>query len=229
LNRHRNTAARAFALGLTLAVCAACAGGGLVSKIPPPLPVDPRTQMTALEQRIFDLVQDERHKLNPAARQLVLDSELMGVARQRSEDMADKKYFAHESPQGQTSASLIMDQDQEFEGLLGENLAAQHFLKQSGVDVETCAKRFVDTWLQSPAHRDNLAFTAYDRSAVGAAVGGDMIYVTQLFASDLGLSAHDPGKREVSEWRDPKAAAATRAGQQQKHAPNANGATQVAP
>lgn len=146
--------------------------------------------MAVLEQRIFELVQDERHKINPGAKPLALDSELMGIARRHSEDMAQKNYFAHASPQGVTSASLIMDEDQDFQGLLGENLAAQHFALQEGVDVETFARRFVQIWLASPAHKDNLAFAAYDRSAVGAAVGGDTIYVTELFATDLGLPPH---------------------------------------
>jgi uncharacterized protein YkwD len=198
---------RALAFGFILVVCAGCAGNRISTK--EPRPVDPKTQMAALEVRIFAIVQDERRRLNPAAKPLSLDSELMGVARRRSEDMAAKSYFAHKSPQGVTSASLIMDEDRDFQGLLGENLAAQHFLVQSGVDIEACARRFVDTWLASPAHRDNLAFAAYDRSAVGAAVGGNTIYVTQLFASDLGLPAHahDPAKRKISEWSDPKSAA----------------------
>jgi len=148
--------------------------------------------MGALEQRIFDIVQSERHMIDPQARPLVLDSELLGVARRRSEDMAQKNYFAHTSPQGVTSASLIMDEDADFQGLLGENLAAQHFVRQSGVDVETFARRFVQTWLASPAHKENLAFAAYDRSAVGAAIGGNTIYVTELFATELGLPSPEP-------------------------------------
>ena len=165
--------------------------------------------MVALEQRIFEMVQDERHKINPEARPLALDSELVGIARQRSDDMAQKKYIAHTSPEGVTSASLIMNEDQEFQGLLGENLAAENFTRQRGVDVETFAQRFVDTWLASPPHKDNLSYTAYDRSGIGAAVNGETIYVTLLFATDLGLShVKDPKKRKVSEWKDPQSAIA---------------------
>jgi uncharacterized protein YkwD len=143
--------------------------------------------MAALERRIFTLVQDERHRINPAAKPLVLDSELFDIAEQRSRDMAVKNYIAHSSPEGVSASSLIMDEDQSFQGLLGENLAAQPFNKQFGVDVNIYARRLVDTWLSSPAHKANLAYAPYDRSAVGAAVGGDTIYVIQLFATDLGL------------------------------------------
>jgi uncharacterized protein YkwD len=187
--------ARAAALALVLFVCVSCADETSV-----PRPPDPKTQMAALELRIFDLIQDQRHKIDPKAKMLSLDSELVGVARRRSEDMAAKNYMAHKSPDGQTSASLIMDEDSDFQGLLGENIAAQHFTTQGGVDVEGFAQRFVKTWLDSPDHKENLSFAAYDRSGVGAAVNGDTVYVTQLFATNLGLAQHaaDPRALQVT-------------------------------
>ena len=165
--------------------------------------------MAALEERIFELVQDERHKIDPKAKSLALDSELVGVARERSQDMASKNYFAHASPDGQTSASIIMDKDADFQGLLGENLAAQHYWPKYGIDVEVFAHRFVDTWLGSQSHKDNLAFAAYDRSGVGAAVNGDTVYVTQLFATDLGLPKPAPQARPVTQYSDPRSATAS--------------------
>ena len=101
--------------------------------------------------------------------------------------MAAKNYLAHAAPNGDTSASLLMADDAKWQGLLGENLAAQHYVKQSGVDVDDFAQRFLDEWMKSQPHRENLAFAAYDRTGVGAAVNGDTVYVAQLFASDLGL------------------------------------------
>jgi len=147
---------------------------------PPP---DPKTLMPALENRIYELVDQERHKLDPAAKPLALDSELVGVARKKSTDMAVRNYFAHQSPDGQTAATIIMDNDADFHGLLGENLAAQPYWSKYGVDVEVFARRLVGTWVASKSHRENLADPAYDRTGVGAAVNGDTVYVTQLFAS----------------------------------------------
>jgi uncharacterized protein YkwD len=181
--------ARRGVLVALVLVCAGCASLRPVATTIRPAPVDPKTQMAALERRIFMLVQDERRRINSAAKPLVLDSELFGIAEQRSRDMAARNYIAHSSPEGVSASSLIMDEDQSFQGLLGENLAAQPFNKQYGVDVNIYARRLVDTWLASPAHKANLAYAPYDRSAVGAAVGGDTIYVIQLFATDLGLPA----------------------------------------
>jgi len=151
---------------------------------PPP---DPKTVMPALENRIYELVQAERQKLDPKAKALALDSELVGVAREKSADMAAHNYAAHRGPSGGTTANIIMDKDAAFQGLLGENIAAQPFLKDYGVDVEIFAHRVVDIWLGSQTHRENLAYPVFDRTGVGAAVSGDTVYVTELFATDLGL------------------------------------------
>jgi len=199
-------ARRALCIAAVALFAQACAGTMAVA--PPAPPPDPRTQMAALELRIFEIVQDERHKVDPNAKALALDSELVGVARAHSADMAAKNYFAHKSPTGTTSADLIMDADAKFQGLLGENLAAQHFIVGSGIDIDVFARRFVDSWLASPSHKENLAFAAYDRGGVGAAIQGDMIYVTALFATDLGLPPvkDDPKSRKVTEFPDAKAA-----------------------
>jgi len=181
-----------------------------VGLVPPP-PPDPKTQMTALEDRIEALVEEQRLKLDPDARPLTLDAELSRIARQRAEDMAAKHYLAHAAPNGDTSATLLMAQDETFQGLLGENLAAQHYTLQSGVAVEAFARRFLDTWLNSAPHRDNLAFADYNRTGVGAAVNGDTVYVAQLFATDLGLGPHagkvPPGT--ITSFDSPRAAKQT--------------------
>lgn len=184
---HIAGALRRWTSVFVLLACAGCASINAPLTTPPPPPVDPHTQMAALETRIFELVQEERHKIDPNAKTLALDPELQGVARQRARDMAEKNYMAHAAPTGETSASIIMDEDAKFQGLLGENIAAQHYLKAYGLDVDVFAHRFVDTWLKSQSHRDNLAYALYNRTGVGAAVNGDTVYVMQLFATDMGL------------------------------------------
>ena len=166
--------------------------------------------MTALEVRIAALIEEQRLKLDPNAKPLTLDPELARIARARASDMAAKNYLAHAAPNGDTSATLLMAEDAKWQGLLGENLAAQHYVKQSGVDVEQFAQRFLDEWMKSQPHRENLAFADYDRTGVGAAVNGDTVYVAQLFASDLGIKAERVPSSTVTEF--PSAAAATLAG-----------------
>jgi uncharacterized protein YkwD len=175
----------------------------LAKPVPPP---DPKTQMAALETRIAFLIEEQRLKMDPVAKPLLPDAELARVARERASDMAEKNYLAHAAPNGDTSASLLMAEDAKWQGLLGENLAAQHYVPQSGVDVDQFAQRFLDEWMKSQPHRENLAFEGYDRTGVGAAVNGDTVYVAQLFASDLGIKTDRDPKDGVTEFPSPNAA-----------------------
>ena len=131
---------------------------------------------------MFQLVNDERRARDPAATALTKDTALAAAARKKSADMAARHYLAHTAPDGQTSATLLMDGDPRFVGLLGENIAAQPFPAEYGIQVESYARRIVDTWLESPRHRDNLSDPAYSRTGIGAAVSDNTIYVTELFA-----------------------------------------------
>jgi len=148
---------------------------------------DPKTQMAALERRIYEVIEQERTTIDPKLKPLALDSELTGVARARSADMAAKHYVAHKAPDGETAATLIMARDASFQGLLAENIAAQHYAKKDGIDVDALAKRFVDTWLASKTQRENLASPDYNHIGVGAGVDSDTVYVMLLFSTDLGL------------------------------------------
>ena len=202
-----------LACALPLAGCAgkldpAPQAQAVAEQLPPP--PDPQTQMAALETRIAALAEEQRLKIDPSAKPLTFDPELAHVARERAADMAAKNYLAHAAPNGDTSATLLMAEDSKFQGLLGENLAAQHYVKESGVDVEEFAQRFLDEWIKSQPHRDNLAFADYDRTGVGAAVNGDTVYVAQLFAFNLDSNADRDPKSEATQF--PTAEAARSAG-----------------
>jgi len=162
--------------GLIALACAGCASA------PPP---DPASQLPALESRIYELVNERRHALDARAKDLTLDSELVGVARQRSSDMAAKNSYGDPSGDPHISATRLMAEDAKFQGLLGENVAALRYTKAAGIDVEQSASRFVEGWIASPRHKDNLAFDDYSLTGVGAALSGDTIYVTELFATVL--------------------------------------------
>lgn len=199
--------AKRATIGAVLLSLAGCADGGLFASKPPPPPVDPHTQMAALESRIYDLIETERLKIDPSAKVLRIDSELVGVARQKSDDMAAKNYLLHKSPDGQTTADIIMDKDADFQGLLGENIAAEGYQAKYGIDVDAYAHAIVNTWLGSEDHKQNLSYPAYDRTGVGASVSGDTVYVTQLFATDLGLPPPDQqhaAPRTIQHFAHPK-------------------------
>ena len=160
--------------------------------------------MAELETRIGVLVEEARRKLDPAAKPLHLDAGLVKIARARAADMAAKKYLASAAPDGKTSALLLMEADAQYQGLLGENLAAQHYVAQSGVDPKLFAERFLETWLNSKAHRENMIFADYDRTGVGAAVNDDTVYVALLFST----TTLTGGSGTVADFDSPAAAQA---------------------
>jgi len=167
--------------GLLLLACAGC-----VSTPPPP---DPVSQIPALEGRIFEIVNERRRALDPRAKDLALDSELVQVARLRSADMAARNGFSDGSGDPHISATRLMAEDAKFQGLLGENVAAQRYTRTAGISVDQCAQMIVSTWLASPSHKENLYFADYALTGVGVALSNDTVYVTQLFATDLAAKA----------------------------------------
>jgi uncharacterized protein YkwD len=194
---------------LALLCCTACAG--LSHRATRTAVIDPQTQMPLLEQRIYFLIEAERHQLDPKSKSMALDPELIDLARRRSSDMAVRDNFVDASGDTHISATRLMAEDEKFQGLLGENVAAQHYRAQLGIDVDAFAQRFVSTWAASPSHKENLSFVDYDRTGVGAAVNGDTVYVTQLFASDLPAPqhTHKTGPARVDSFPTPSAARAT--------------------
>jgi uncharacterized protein YkwD len=194
---------RSFAAAALALFVSACAS------TPPP---DPATQLPELELRIYELVNAQRQALAPGAKDLALDSELVGIARQRSADMAAKDAYAAGDPH--ISAARLMAEDEKFQGLLGENVAAQRYAKTTGIDVEQCAARIVATWVGSPTHKENLSFAEYGRTGVGAALSGDTVFVTQLFAAEI---AYAP-KSEPAHNADPAASRPPAARVQRHHA-----------
>jgi len=181
----------AFCVALLLC-CGACTDTGSLGdsvdsmgRIFKAKPPDPSTRMPALEARIYDLIQDARKKIDPKAKSLSLDTELVKIAEKRSAAMASTNSFDDKSGDPHVAATMLMNDDQSFQGLVGENVASQHFDREDAIDVDALAERFVEGWLNSKPHKENLAFPDYDLTGVGAAANGDTIYVTELFANEF--------------------------------------------
>lgn len=172
--------ARSALLALSTLALAGCSG---LFTSPPP---DPASQMPLLEKRIVALIAEKRAKADPKARVMLVDPELTAIARKRSAEMARQGSFSS-GDDPHVSATMLMNEDAKFQGLVGENVAAQRYTAKDGIDVEVFAKRFVDGWAASKPHLDNLSFPDYDRTGVGAALNTDTVYVAQIFTTDLGL------------------------------------------
>jgi uncharacterized protein YkwD len=165
-------------LVLTLTGCA----GRPVPASPPPL----GEEVAALKERLFVLVESERHRLNSQAKVLILDPALMQAAQTHSDDMAAKRSFDVGNPNGNLAINTLLS-DPKFRGFVGENAAAQYFTPGARIDPDLYARGFLNIWLKSADHRMNLIDASFDKTGIGIAVNGNTIYAAELFATDLGL------------------------------------------
>jgi len=126
------------------------------------------TDATALrfEKEVVRLVNEIR-KQNGLS-ELTYDWQLSRVARIKSEDMRDNKYFSHTSPTYGTPFQMIKNFGITYRSA-GENIARG----------QTTPQKVVDAWMNSSGHRANILNASYTHIGVGYASYGH--YWTQMF------------------------------------------------
>ncbi len=120
----------------------------------------------AYEQEVIRLVNAERARYGLAA--LTEDWELSRVARYKSQDMHDDRYFAHNSPTYGTPFQMIRAFGLSYR-TAGENIAMGYATPAA----------VVTGWMNSEGHRANILNSAYTRIGVGYVADGR--YWTQQF------------------------------------------------
>ena len=107
---------------------------------------------------------------------------LTKAAQMKAQDMAEKGYFAHTSPEGKTPWYWFEQAGYHFTSA-GENLAVNFF---ESSDVATA-------WMNSPTHRANIVKKEYKEIGIGVASGiykgRNTVFVAQLFGTPLATSA----------------------------------------
>ena len=118
------------------------------------------------EAEVIRLVNDIRKQngLSP----LTANWELSRVARYKSQDMVDNRYFAHNSPTYGTPFEMIRAFGLSFR-TAGENIAYGYATPQ----------KVVDGWMNSSGHRANILNASYKQIGVGYVAKGN--YWTQMF------------------------------------------------
>ncbi len=139
---------------------------------PPPV-VAPSAQLTAFEADIFS--QQNAQRVAAGLAPLQIDSALVAVARERSNDMVQKDYFAHVSPSGET-AFILLDRYGIPYGWAGENLARNNYPDNESVAVS------MRDWMASEGHRENILNVHFTNVGIGSAVDASgMKYFTVVF------------------------------------------------
>ena len=126
------------------------------------------TSVTSYEQEVIRLVNEIRKENGLKA--LTYDWELGRVARYKSQDMKDNKYFAHNSPVYGTPFQMIKNFGISYRSA-GEYIAKGYATPQA----------VVNGWMNSSGHRTNILNASYTHIGVGYVAGGN--YWTQMFIS----------------------------------------------
>ena len=122
--------------------------------------------VSSFESEVVRLVNEQRAKngLKP----LRANWELSRVARYKSQDMVDNRYFSHTSPTYGTPFQMIRNFGISFR-TAGENIAYGQRTPQA----------VVNAWMNSSGHRANILNASYTQIGVGYVAKGH--YWTQMF------------------------------------------------
>ena len=132
---------------------------------------------------------------------LSYDPKLAEIARLHSQDMINRNYFDHTSPNGKGPTERGLDVGyrcyKEFGTYYTEGLAENLFQTylydsyttlngvRSSYDWNTnseIASSTVQGWLESYGHRENIMDKDYDKEGIGVVIApNDQVYITQLF------------------------------------------------
>ena len=124
-----------------------------------------------LEQRVEAAI--NRIRRDQEVRQLRPLVDLRRVARAHSKDMATRRFFAHDNPDGMSPAMRVDAARIEFR-MVAENLGLTF-------DVEDPVGVLVRQWMDSPGHRRNILDGRFVYTGIGIHRERGRLFVTQLF------------------------------------------------
>ena len=155
----------------------------------------PSIDTQILEKRVHELINQQRNSRGLTS--LTFDSSLATIARGHSQDMARNNYFSHVNLQGLAPADrgnqqgypCRKDYGSYYTFGIAENIFKTHhettingISKNDFESLEPIAQKTVDSWMNSPGHRENILKSTYDREGIGVGVGSDYtVYVTEDF------------------------------------------------
>ena len=126
------------------------------------------TGNSSVEMEVVNLVNIERQKNGLAP--LQYSSELSNVARVKSQDMAQKNYFSHNSPTYGDPFSMMKSFGIKYR-TAGENIAKGYSSAQS----------VMKGWMNSSGHRANILNPSFGKIGVGYVNINGTTYWTQMF------------------------------------------------
>lgn len=125
---------------------------------------------TSYAQQVVDLVNGERAKAGCGP--VSAEPRLASAAQSHSDDMADRNYFDHASPEGYHADHRIEATGYRW-STWGENIARG----------QKDPAAVMDAWMNSPGHRANILNCSFTQLGVGVRTGANGPWWTQVFAA----------------------------------------------
>lgn len=137
------------------------------------LEISASKSIKSLEDEVVKLVNAERSKRG--LQTLKSNWEIARVARYKSQDMINKKYFSHTSPTFGSPFRMMESFEIKFSSA-GENIACG----------QNTPAQVMKSWMDSPGHKANILSATYTTIGVGLAKNSSGVcYWTQLFTKPL--------------------------------------------
>ena len=134
----------------------------------------PTAELNDYENAVAAYINDYRvaNGLNAIA----YEPTLTYVAKYRSQDLIDRNYWSHYTPEGTTVFNLFKADGVKYK-IGGENLG-----QATPADIGT-PEAFMNAWENSPSHNANMLRVGYNYIGVGMVESGDRIVVTTVFTN----------------------------------------------
>ncbi len=152
-----------------------------------------------LEKQVHELT--NQYRVQNGLKALSWDDKLSNIARNHSEDMASRNYFAHDTPEGRDPTDRGSSQGYRCQKAIGNLIysgIAENIFQNNLYDtvwytngiptsydwntLDDLAQSTVDGWMDSSGHRQNILTKTYDKEGIGVAIASDdKVYITQNF------------------------------------------------
>ena len=134
----------------------------------------PAAELNAYENTVACLINDYRTASGLNA--IAYDPTLTYVAKFRSQDLIDRNYWSHYTPEGTTVFNLFRANGVKYK-IGGENLG-----QAVPADIGS-PEAFMNAWKNSSSHNANMLRQGYNYIGVGMVENGNRIVVTTVFTN----------------------------------------------
>ncbi len=132
-----------------------------------------------VESRIFESTNGVREAKK--LKSLASEELLVKTARDHAQDMMQRNYLSHFSPEKKSVVDRLRKYQPKLERSVGENL---HTISSANglVDPKAISDQMMDDWMHSSSHRKNILSKNFEYLGVGCTSDGNRIFCVQVFA-----------------------------------------------